>query len=498
MNISVTSTDDFLTKMAMSQPGDTLIIDGTVRNFTSEFTWAPGRAYNAINGATFRGSSPNGPMSNIRGDNITITGFVFEGGGIFIDRTGQPAGAGKNRNIVIDNNTFRMTTGNGSFRHGISLTVGLRDSSITNNLFAGYNGGFGIYGYNYRNLTIANNEFVDVVAACHIDALDGDCGNLTVKENYVRGVKGMGFEFQSDADGVTFVDNVVELPNLVAGASRHPANDNSMAFSLILARAKNITIKRNKVFAPDRPDQYGMRVGFELGGDNCVCEDNYIEGPYIAAADNDGEGGGSVLFQNNRVINCPGGDYQAFPAPGRTYRATNNGPNVTLTWDPKRSNPGIDKHPGGPPVPPVPTPEPTPVPTFTPTLTVTGETTCTLSWPLQDGTNDYTIESKTTRGSDPWTRVGVTNSNFARIAGCHPGWEISFRVIGPTTSAIVSDRMKGNPVTVAMNLPTMLLDIPVPDPVPVPVPPNPPPLKRLVRTLTLREFDDGSFDVVKV
>jgi hypothetical protein len=83
-------------------------------------------------------------------------------------------------------------------------------------------------------------------------------------------------------------------------------------------------------------------VGFEVGGDNTIVEDNYINGVSITVADNDGVGPGSVIVRNNKFMNYQQGDYQAFPAPGRTYLSTNNGPNITLTWDVNRPRPGVD------------------------------------------------------------------------------------------------------------------------------------------------------------
>ena len=94
----------------------------------------------------------------------------------------------------------------------------------------------------------------------HIDAFGG-CGNLLVQGNYITGAKGMGMEFQGTADGDTFLDNWFEHPNLQGGSTRNPANDNSMAFSLILDKSQNITVRRNTVIAPERPDGHRLPRG---------------------------------------------------------------------------------------------------------------------------------------------------------------------------------------------------------------------------------------------
>ena len=77
-----------------------------------------------------------------------------------------------------------------------------------------------------------------------------------------------------------------------------------------------------------------------MGGDNAVIEDNYINGVSITAFDTDGSGSGSVTLRNNKFMNFQFSDYQAFPAPGRTYQSYNNGPNVQLTWDINRGPTG--------------------------------------------------------------------------------------------------------------------------------------------------------------
>jgi hypothetical protein len=163
---------------------------------------------------------------------------------------------------------------------------------------------------------------------------------LLVEQNYIKGAKGMGMEFQGTAAGLTFQDNWFEHPNLSSDATK---NGSSMAFSLILDKSKDIVIRRNVVIAPERPDGKGCRIGFELGGDNSVAEDNYIDGVNHVAAMNDGVGTASVKFVNNRMADFLQAPSCSFCKSGTTFEATNNGPDVTLTWDIGRGPPGVGK-----------------------------------------------------------------------------------------------------------------------------------------------------------
>ena len=115
-----------------------------------------------------------------------------------------------------------------------------------------------------------------------------------------------------------------------------------MAFSLILDKTSNIEVKRNTVIAPSVPTASARASGFEMGGDNALFEDNYIDGVSVTAYDTDGHGSGSVTLRNNKFKNYKHGDYQAFPAANRTYHSENNGPDVQLSWDINRPKPGID------------------------------------------------------------------------------------------------------------------------------------------------------------
>jgi len=390
----------------------------------------------------------DGYSYHITGDNVTLQGIIFNGGGVFIDKTT----GGFNQNILIDNCEFHLNS-SGEYNHAISFTVGLANSKITNNLFTNYTGGFGIYGYNYNTLTIANNEFVNLSAGAHCDAQNPtNCGNLLAEKNYLVGMKGMGFEFQGTAKNCVFQDNWFEHPNL---SSVFNQNLNSMAFSLILDRGSNITIQRNTVIAPERPDGTGCRVGFEVGGDNTLVTDNYINGIDITVADNDGNGTGSVTVKNNQFSNYLQGDYQAFPAPGRTYTATNNGPNVQLSWNISRGHPQRNVRYGT-------TTTPAPIPSPTPTgftLTAVASDSQTINFTLANipqGAETVMISCISTVGREVGAKVGPplivkTPATTFTQSGYHPGWQITFfaialdqtgKVLNETTTSIT---MPGDP-----------------------------------------------------
>jgi hypothetical protein len=332
------------TALNASRAGDTILFSGgtfNLSNFSLQQRNSNGfgmifpgdRTYLGQNGATLSGSDSRGPLvylqsysgsSHVPTNNVTISHLNFVGGGIYIDSS-----SGFNDHIVLDYNTFNLTTTNGDTRQGLTFTSGLSNARITNNYFTGYNGGFGIYGYNYNTLTIANNEFVNVQAGMHIDAFYNS-GNLLVEQNYVTGAKGMGMEFQSTATNLVFQDNWFEHPNL---SSNFSTNNNSFAYSLILDKSSNIIIRRNVVIAPERPDGVGCRVGFEAGGDNSLVEDNYVNGINNVLAINDAVGTCNVTVRNNQFMNYLEPARLSFPSsnPLRTWTNINNGPNTVLS-----------------------------------------------------------------------------------------------------------------------------------------------------------------------
>ncbi len=316
--------------IAASKAGDTILFTGGVFNFSGQIDFASDRLYLGRNGGTLTGKGPQGQLVVARGDNIKIVDLTFNGGGVYFESTTRQ------KNILVDNNVFNINT-SGTNPNGITCNPGLENSKITNNLFTGYNSSFGIYGYNYNNLTIANNEFIDVTAGMHID---WGGGPILVEQNYMKGLKGMGMEFQSTGKGLVFQDNYYEKPDL---SPIFASNNGTMAYSLILDKASDITIRRNSVIAPERPDGKGCRVGFELGGDNTMVSDNYINGINNVAAMNDGEATASVTFRDNFMDNFLEPPRCSFCNADRKWTAINNSNTVKLTWPLTRGRPYRNK-----------------------------------------------------------------------------------------------------------------------------------------------------------
>ncbi len=323
--------------------GGTVIIPSGTFNLRNQIVLPGNRAYLGQSGARLKGLTPEGPLVKASGDGFTFEGITFDGGGIFMDKSGSFSA-----NNVFNNNVFRLT-GNGSERNGINFTCGFRNTRITNNYFTsidtGGNHSFGLYGYNYWDLTIANNEFIDIGAGMHIDAFGGS-GNLLVEQNYLKGVKGMGLEFQGTATNLKFIDNWYEEPSFVARPGT--ANGNTFAYSLIVDKSSNIQILRNVMIAPKRgavpnANDY-VRVTFEVGGDNALVEDNYSNGGNHVLAMNDGVGTSSVIARNNKFINYAQAASCSFCTTGRSLTLSNNG-NIRLS-DVMESRIAANRKPG--------------------------------------------------------------------------------------------------------------------------------------------------------
>lgn len=394
-----------------SAAGDTILFPAGTYNVTRQIlVSAANRTLLGQEGTVIAGRSSEGQIFKVTTDAITFKDLTLDGGGIFLEKSG-----GRNTGIVIDNNIFRLNT-TGSHPSAITFTSGLNNSKISNNLFTGYTGGFGIYGYNYNGLTINNNEFVNITAGMHIDAFGGS-GNLVVQANYLTGVKGMGLEFQGTATNLKFLDNWYEKPNL---STNFNANKTTFAYSLILDKSKDIVIARNVVLAPERPDGVGCRVGFEVGGDNAMVEDNYVNGINHVVAMNDGVGSASVTVRNNRFANYLQGISNAFPASNRTLTQYNNGPDVQLSWDINRGHPGRNGAYGGPieepGLPPI--PNPIPVDVKAPSqLTAKAVSASRIDLTWKDNDNDeigFRIERST--DGKTWTQIAFAGANTTRFS----------------------------------------------------------------------------------
>lgn len=297
------------------------------------WNFQPGNQYiGAGNGKTiiefpenFPGASGCG--KHIDFDDLGLKDLTIAGGGLFFDKPN-----GRNNNISILNVEFKTT-----LNECIKFTCGLTSSLIQGCYFTGPS--FGIYGYGYKGLTIRCNEFDGLGAGMHIDAQGDDNsvnGDLLVELNWLHRIKGMGCEFQGAASNLIFQDNWFEHPNL---SSVFASNNNSFAFSLILAKSRDIIIRRNYVLSLEKPDGTGDRIAFEIGGDNTQVYDNYVNTTNDSFTDNDGDGGYSVSVHDNLIVAAARGPAATFGGANRTFVAQNNGPQVKLTWDINRGHP---------------------------------------------------------------------------------------------------------------------------------------------------------------
>ncbi|WP_428938994.1 glycosyl hydrolase family 28-related protein [Fontivita pretiosa] len=289
---------------------------------------------------------------HIIGNDVTITGFKFIGRGVFLD---NPRGQ-MNENIVIDNNTFELYA-RGTNPNAVMFTTGLKNSRITNNYFDPISGDNGVYGYYWDNLVIANNAFMNGNEGIHVIDHSDRSRDLLIEQNYFSGLRRMGIEYQGGGWDTIIQDNFYENPVMTSVFSQ---NDSTFAYSIIADRSHNTIIRRNTAIAPERPDGTGVRVIFEVGGDNCLVEENYVIGGNHVLAGNDFHGTTSTIVRNNKWSG-----YLIGPS-GRGVRFEGqNGPDVQLSWDINRGRPGPNRRFGGSEIPPTrPDPQPEPQPTL--------------------------------------------------------------------------------------------------------------------------------------
>jgi hypothetical protein len=224
----------------------------------------------------------------------------------------------------------------------------MNNSFITNNRIE--NGpDTGIYGYYWNKLTIANNEIVNTIEGIHVLCHNDASRDLLMEQNYFSGIRRMGIEYQGGGFNTVVQDNYYENPRM---SNVFSENNDVFAYSLIADTSAGTIARRNVVLAPQRPDGVGVRIHFEIGGDNALVEDNWVSGGNHFLAANDFVGSTSVLARNNFYTNVLQGPV------GRGLTAINNGPHVTVTWNTNRGRPGRNHRFGQPinPVPPNPNP----------------------------------------------------------------------------------------------------------------------------------------------
>jgi len=318
-----------------SAAGDTVYFPAGTYNLSSEINLkGAGRIYKGApaDGATVIKGADADPIFHIREDNTRIDSFTLDGKPVMIDQA-----QGKMIYGAVVNNNVMYVHGSGDNVNGVTFTTGLGNSAITNNRIEN-NPHVAIYGYYWDGLTIANNELVNGNQGMHLDTLgDNSSKNLLIEQNYISGMRRMGVEYQGAGINTIVQDNYYENPVL---SSVQSENNDVMAFSVIADRSIGTIARRNTVIAPQRPDGWGVRVGFEIGGDNALVEQNYIVGTQYCVSGNDYNGSSSVTVRNNRVINTLNGPF------GRLTSISNNGPAVVLNWDINRVKPGRNRRYG--------------------------------------------------------------------------------------------------------------------------------------------------------
>jgi len=276
--------------------------------------------------------SPAGEFAfYLQGSNVTFSNITFNGRAIFADRPNNQMNAG----LIIDNCWFILDV-TGERQDAIEFTTGLENSRITNCVFDPIKGDNAIYGYNWNNLLIANNQFFNGNEAIHLVAHADASKDLLIEQNYFAGISRMAAEIQGGGINTVVQDNYYEKPQL---SSILANNDGTFAYSIISDRSRGTRVRRNVSIAPQRPDGIGVRIIFELGGFDFACENNFSDGGNHVVAVNGAKATGIV--RNNQLMN-----YLEGPRNSNQAKATfvNNGSAVKLPIDLlKRGKPGPNR-----------------------------------------------------------------------------------------------------------------------------------------------------------
>lgn len=262
------------------------------------------------------------------GDGLNIAHLSFEGRAINCDRPNDTMVKG----LVVDNCSFSLSGNDGN---SIEFTTGLSSGRISNCIFDPVDGDNGIYGYNWDNLIIANNHFKHGNEGIHLIAHYDASRDLLIEQNYFTGLRRMAVEIQGGGSRTIVQDNYYDLPVLTP---KFEENKDTFAYSIVADRSRGTRVRRNTSIAPERPDGIGVRIIFELGGQDVICEDNYsVDGNHVIAANGSGASG---VAKNNRIVG-----YKEGPRNSNDARMifVNNGPDTKLTWDINRGKPGPNK-----------------------------------------------------------------------------------------------------------------------------------------------------------
>lgn len=369
----------------------------------------------------FRETNPNPNTFNVKFTNLT-----FRGRGLNLATNVGAMVEG----VIADNNHFDVAGGGNN--NGVEFTTGLRNTQITNNIFH-LGGSNGIYGYNWDHLTIANNWFLNPPSqpagseGIHVIAHSYSSPNLLIEQNYFSGVHRMGIEYQGGGVDTVVQDNWYENPNISSNSSQ---NADTFAYSIVADRSLRTITTHNVAIMPTNaqsPDGKGVRIVFELGGQDLYAHDNYTDGGNDVVAVNGSGSTGRVGPNKFKNFNHATGNNNGSTT---NYSSANNGPNVTINFDPfasTRLRPQPNHRYGDATQPPPPPNVPA-APTALQGSAVS-YSEIDLNWSDQ-ATNETGYRVEQFNGST-WVTVvtlGVDSSSYA-VTGLTPLTSYTFRVI---------------------------------------------------------------------
>jgi hypothetical protein len=328
--VTITPADNIQAKSDAAAAGDTILFTPGTYKPTAQIRTKANVTYQGQPGAVIYTRFADNAF-RVTGNNVTIRGLTFDGAGIRID------GGGSNqvKNLTIDNCKFAVRRIAQTAWTGIIFENAggpLVDSKITNCTMDPIEGDCGIYGYTYRNLTIANNQFLNGQKggdAIHIIAHDNASTGLLIEQNFFSGIHRMAVELQGGNIGPVIQDNWYENPFMLGQFS---GNNDTFCWSAINADGRDLKLLRNVSITPtsaQSPDGVGVRIIMELGGQNVLAEHNYSRGGNHIIAGNGSRGTG--IARNNNIDG-----YREGPRNSNENKTTysNNGPGVALPYDP--------------------------------------------------------------------------------------------------------------------------------------------------------------------
>ena len=194
---------DFTVQLVLSHPGDTInFAAGTYSVAPNSVTFPASRHY-VGNGAVFVNTSPAGTSGDLvkalggtgNSDQTEITGFIFTGGQLACDASGNSG------SFYVHGNTFTDTVnGNGIFIGGCF------NSAFNQNTFANMASDGGIYGYPGNNTQYDNNSFTNTAEPIHLVA---NCTGVDVSGNVITGASRIAIELGDGMQNVTINNNWV-------------------------------------------------------------------------------------------------------------------------------------------------------------------------------------------------------------------------------------------------------------------------------------------------